>query len=125
MNGNKIFVDSNILLYLLKGNKDATQILQDKEVFVSFITELEILSFPKISEEETSAILEVMNQFTVVDYNFRIKNETLRLRKLFNLKLPDAIILATSSYLNLPFYTADKKLAKTSDLNVEIILFEL
>jgi hypothetical protein len=37
MNGKEILVDTNIFLYLLKGNKTLEEILQGKNIYVSFI----------------------------------------------------------------------------------------
>lgn len=43
MNGNSILVDTNIILFLLGGDKTIVPLLQDKKIFVSFITQLELL----------------------------------------------------------------------------------
>jgi predicted nucleic acid-binding protein len=48
MNGSRIFVDTNILLYFLNGDPEVIDMISDKEIFISFITELELLSFPKL-----------------------------------------------------------------------------
>jgi predicted nucleic acid-binding protein len=45
MNGSKIFVDTNILLYFLKGDEEVIDMISDNEIVISFITELELLSF--------------------------------------------------------------------------------
>jgi predicted nucleic acid-binding protein len=37
MNGKEILVDTNILLYLLKGNDTLEKLLQNKVVYVSFM----------------------------------------------------------------------------------------
>jgi len=41
MNGSRIFVDTNILLYFLNSDIEVVDILSDKDVYISFITELE------------------------------------------------------------------------------------
>ncbi|HMG06982.1 MAG TPA: PIN domain-containing protein [Mucilaginibacter sp.] len=56
MNGKEILVDTNILLYLLSGNDTIEQILQGKTIYISFLTELELLSFRNISEKEEKQI---------------------------------------------------------------------
>ena len=43
MNGTKIVLDTNIILYLLDGNKELAVILNEMEIFVSIITEIELL----------------------------------------------------------------------------------
>lgn len=51
MNGSEILVDTNIALYFLKGDPEVIEILKDKSVYVSFITEIELLSFPKLNKQ--------------------------------------------------------------------------
>jgi len=59
---------------------------------------------------------------TIIDINSEIKKIVIALRKSDKIKLPDAIIAATSHYLNIPFMTSDKDLTKLTDLN--ILLYE-
>ncbi len=49
MSGNRLFVDTNILLYFLNGDQEVIEMISDKELVISFINELEMLSFPKTS----------------------------------------------------------------------------
>lgn len=49
MSGNKILLDTNIALYLFKGDEDLGNILQDTEAYVSFINELELLGHKAIN----------------------------------------------------------------------------
>lgn len=123
MSGNKIFLDTNILIYLLQNNQDIIDYLQDKEIYISFVSELELLSFSKITEPEERILLEIFKNITIVEYSSGIRAETIKLRRKNNMKLPDAIILASSIVLKMPFYTADKRL-KNIDENQDIVLFE-
>ena len=44
MNGkDKLLVDTNLLIFLLEGNQIAARMLQDKLLYYSFITEIELL----------------------------------------------------------------------------------
>lgn len=47
MNGNKVFVDTNIILYLLGGDSTIAELLNGKQIYISFITQLELLSYSK------------------------------------------------------------------------------
>lgn len=122
MSGHKIFVDTNILLYFLKGEEEVIQILADKEIVISFITELELLSFPGISTETENVIKGLLTNCTIIGVSNEIKTSVIKLRKNYKTKIPDAIIAATSLDLNLPLFTADKHLVKIKPL--EIILYE-
>ena len=44
MSGNRIFVDTNILIYFLIGDREVIEMISDKDIVISFITELELLA---------------------------------------------------------------------------------
>jgi hypothetical protein len=119
MNGNSLLLDSNIVLYLLNGEETLVPLLEDKQLYLSFITQLELLSFPEISGSEINKIENFIQECIIIEMATLIKEYTINLRKKFYLKLPDSIIAATSLYINIPLVTADngfKKLAEEVDL---------
>jgi hypothetical protein len=122
MNGNSFLVDTNVILYLLKGDQKIAHILQDKQVFLSFITELELYSFKELNQSENNKIKGFLSECIIIDINAQIKELTIKIRKNFSTKLPDAIIAATSQYLNIPLLTYDKDFNKIIEL--DILLFE-
>jgi len=123
MNGNKIFVDTNILIYFLKGEKEVIEMIADKDLVTSFITELELLSLPKISEKSKKLIKELLKNCLIIDLNNDIKELTIEFRKKSKLKLPDSIIAASAYFLNLPLLTADKQFKSIDEL--EVLLYEV
>lgn len=123
MNGDRILADTNVILYLLSGKrKDVLEVMQNKEIYVSFITELELLSFEGITSRELNSIKNFIEDCIVIDINSEIKKISIDQRKKYKLKLPDTIILSTAIFLNIPLLTADKVFKRVSDH--EIILFE-
>ncbi|MCU7693808.1 type II toxin-antitoxin system VapC family toxin [Haoranjiania flava] len=124
MNGSKLLVDTNIILYLLNGNKAIAQILEGRDIYISFITEIELLSYSEFNEEEESIITGLLKSCKIVDINSQIKTATISIRKKNRLKLPDSIILATSQFLDIPFFTSDKRL-KNIKGNIEILLYHI
>ena len=119
MNGNSLLLDSNIVLYLLNGEATLIPLLEDKQLYLSFITQLELLSFPEISEKEINKIKSFIDECIIIEMSSTIKKYTIELRKKHQLKLPDAIIAASSLYINVPLVTADndfKKISKDVDL---------
>ena len=102
MNGSRIFVDTNILLYFLNGDLEVIDMISDKDIFISFITELELLSFPRLTDKDEKTIKGLLKNFTILDINPEIKRLTIELRKKSNLKLPDSIIAATAYINKLP-----------------------
>ncbi|MDT0686871.1 type II toxin-antitoxin system VapC family toxin [Autumnicola psychrophila] len=123
MSGNKIFVDTNILLYFLNGEKEVIEILFEKEIIISFITELELLSFPELSPTSEKIIVSLLNNCSIKNISTRIKSLAIETRKNFGLKLPDAIIAATALDLNIPLITADKQFGRVDPLEVILYTF--
>jgi predicted nucleic acid-binding protein len=107
----------------LEGDKKIAGILNRKRIFASFITEIEILSYGKITDEEASKIKKFLDDITIVGWNDVIKNFTIKLKRNYNLRIPDAIVSATSLYLKIPFFTADKDFIKISE-EIDLILYE-
>ena len=118
MNGNSIFIDTNIVLYLLSGDDTIAAFLNDKTIFISFVTELELLGYKQLDTEELVKIENLLEDSTILDINSDIKKIVIEFRKTNKIKLPDAIIATTSHYLNIPFMTSDKNLTKLSKLNI-------
>ena len=116
MNGSRYFVDTNILIYLLSGDKTLINILNQKQIYISFITEIELLSFPTLTDKERNKIGAMLKSFIIMDLNESIKETTIRYRKDYKLKIPDAIIAATANYLNLPILTADYAFKSITEL---------
>jgi predicted nucleic acid-binding protein len=122
VNGNSLFVDTNILLYLLSGDDTIAELLNEKHIYVSFVTELELLGYSNLSAMDLKAIQEIFQEVTIMDINAEIKKEVIALRKQYKLKLPDAIIAATAAVNHLPLLTADKQFSQVSELN--LLLYE-
>lgn len=121
MNGNNSFllVDTNIILYYLNGDKRLAEVLDGNHLVVSFITELEILSYKNFSKLEHQRVISFLeNECVIVDINNSIKLETIDIRTNYQLKLPDAIIAATALSMNIPLLSADKGFKKLKKLDV-------
>jgi predicted nucleic acid-binding protein len=124
MNGSNLFVDTNILLYFLKGNEEVIELIADKDLTISFITELEILSFPNLTKDAETQIKGLLNSCTIIESNQEIKALTIELRQKYKLKLPDTIIAASAYFHKLPLLTADQAFKKLEELNIILYEFE-
>ena len=123
MNGNSFLIDSNIILYLLNGDETLIPLLDEKDLYISFITQLEVLSYPGISENEIETVQNFINECAIVEMSPYIKEHTIKYRRKWKLKLPDAIIAATSSFINAPLVTADKDFKKLEE-DLELIFYQ-
>lgn len=123
MNGSSLVIDTNIALYLFNGDGTVASLLDGRNVYISFITEIELLGFPGITNEQKAISKEFIEDSVVIDLNDAIKRMTIDLRVKYNLKIPDAIIAASALYLNLPLISADKVFEKVSEL--QFIKYEM
>lgn len=119
MSGNNIFLDTNIILYLLNGDDTLAEIIHRKQVFIS---EIELLSFKEITPKERLAIKKFIDDCTIIDINEKIKELSIECRINNSIKLPDAIIASTATYISAPLLSADKNFRKIKDLS--LILYE-
>ena len=121
MSGISIVADTNIIVYLLDGNDRIAELLDGKEVYISFITELELFGKRTLTATEKKRIQAFIDQCIVIDINAALKRTIVELREHYKLKIPDAIIAATAIEYNLPLFTADKQLANVKELKSFII----
>lgn len=122
MSGNSVVLDTNIVLYLLNGDQVLSELLDRKKLYLSFISQLELLGFKGITLKQQLAISKFIQDCIVIDVNEEIKREVISLRKKTRLKLPDCIIVATARFLGLPFITSDVDF-KSIDFT-EVIIYE-
>lgn len=57
MNGTSVLLDTNIVLYLLSGDEVLADMLFNKKLNVSFITQLELLGYQSISKREKKEVM--------------------------------------------------------------------
>jgi predicted nucleic acid-binding protein len=102
----------------LSGDETLAEVINEKQVYVSFVTELELLSYSKLEEEEEQKIKSFLKECGIVNITEQVKERTISIKRKYKLKLPDSIIAATSEYLDIPLITADADFKKVEDINV-------
>lgn len=118
MNGQNLLVDTNILIYLLNGDKTIENWLDQNNIFISSITQLELFSYQEISRSEELIIRDLLKYTITVHTSDSIIDYAIKFRKDYSLKLPDAIIAGTAQTFNYPFLTADSDFKKVDELNL-------
>lgn len=116
MNGSEFVFDTNVFLYLQSGRKDLIQIFNESSVFISVITELELLGYKGLNKEAEVELRKSLRSCFIVDIENSIKEIAINIRKKHSMKLPDAIIAATAIHLQLPLITADTDFEKIENL---------
>lgn len=123
MSGPSLLLDTNIIQYLLNGDDELAELLQGTTVFVSVISKIELLSRKDIDERGEKIIQDLLGHAKLMELTSVIQERTIRLRRKHRIKLPDAVIAATASFLNARLVTADKRFALLSD-EIDVLLIE-
>ena len=106
----KYLLDTNSIIYAI--NQELS--LPKAEYFVSVITEIELLSYSKLTPQDEQTLKELLSQFTSVDISECIKERTITIRKESKIKLPDSIIVASTICNNAILITSDKQLLNSN-----------
>ena len=117
MNGIKYLADTNAVIYLLGGNTCMKPYLHEW-LAVSVITFMELLSFPGLTNEEEKSIRKFLSLCEILQIDEKVREETIRIRRKYKVKLPDSIIGATAVTQELTLLTADRAFLKIEDLKV-------
>ena len=123
MSGNKYLADTNAFILLLSKHP-SLESLQGTEWMYSFVTEIELLSKPDLSLREEKAVQNLLAVARKVPHLEAMDGLAIEIRKKFRLKIPDAIIAATSVLMDMPLITADTDFLKVSSLDIVFIDLE-
>jgi hypothetical protein len=107
---------------MLGGDITLSEFLYEKQLYISIITEMELLSYKNITIKEQKIITSFLKELIVININDDIKVNTTELKKKFHLKLPDCIIAGTSLWLKIPLITSDKQFKTIT--NFDLVYYE-
>lgn len=113
---NFYLLDTNCVLYLLKGEQDLTKLIDGNKIASNFIIEVELLGWQTITDNDKKLIEAFLESTYYFDYSTNIKTLAITLRQKYNLKLADAFIIATAMEYDLILVSADKVFAKIKEL---------
>jgi predicted nucleic acid-binding protein len=118
MSGNKYLLDTNAVLYILDGDETLINFLFEKELYLSIISEMELLSYRNITDKEKQTLEEFLKEFIIINIDEKIRQNTIEVKRTSSMKLPDSIIAATAISLKLPLITSDKHFKNVKHLNL-------
>jgi len=118
-----ITIDTNVLIQGFKNNSKALAILNEKELFLSFITVIELLSYPELTKEEETLLSDFISNCTVINNSPELQNMVIIIRKKFRLKIPDAFIAATALQYKIPLFSSDSIFERVAELNFVYVEF--
>jgi len=117
--GLKALLDTNTVIYVMSDL--LAEPLPPGDYFVSAISEIELLSYPRLDTETEARIRSLLSSLTVIELVPAIKVEAIRLRRRHSVKVPDAIIAATAIVFDLELLTADQRLSRLSGLRLRTL----
>ena len=120
MNGIDFIADTNAIIYLLSGKPYMKQ-YEDARFGVSIITEMELLSFPRITPVELSNLKDLLSDCIIFPLDIAVKDRAIHIRRTYGTKLPDSIVAATSLECATPLITADKGFKKILELDLRLL----
>lgn len=112
--------DTNFLIYIHEGNK-ITEPFLAYNFGISFISEVELLGFKGITKPEETKLRQLISDCFSIEWNSKIKEQVIELRKKYSIKLPDTIIASTSLVYGIPLVTADKGFSKIEELDLILV----
>lgn len=119
MNGNKILLDTNAFIYFFEGRSRITElVVNTPEIYFSAISEIELLSAPHLTPNETDLIKAFLSLCYKVELTQEIINQTVVIRRQTHLKVPDAIVVASAIHLQASLVTADATFQKVAGLTL-------
>lgn len=110
----KKVLDTNAILYFL-GGKLAIP-LPAGQYFISVISEIELLSYPRLDEDAKAKIKIFLSEISITGLSEVVKQLAVRIRRENQLKLPDAIVVATALSLEAELLTNDLRLLRIPGL---------
>ncbi len=116
MNGNLFVLDSNFILDYLKGYPAHVAFMREHAghvLWASVITEMELYSFPDLTEGEKNVLDSFMSSIKVAPLDDRIKDVAISFRRATRRKIPDSIVAATAISFEAVLLTSDQALLKS------------
>ncbi|OQX79981.1 MAG: hypothetical protein B6D64_03920 [Bacteroidetes bacterium 4484_276] len=120
MSGKAALLDSNIIIYISRGELDFISIVVDyDDIQISIISYMEVLGFKFRDDIEKQKVIDLLDNFEIIWLNKSIVEEVISIRQKIKISLPDAIIAASARTLKFDLFTRNiNDFKNISGLNV-------
>ena len=122
MSNERVAIDTNILLYILGGDKTAHELVKGRDVVASAMVRMEAMVYHGADEDHLAQVQRFLDRCALEEIHRSIQDRAVDLRLRYKLKLPDAVIAATATHLGIPLITADKTFGKLTP-ELELVLY--
>lgn len=106
--------DTNAVIYFLQGRGDFPEFSSSDVVIISSITRLELLS-GTLTDGEAAQANVFLGEIREREVSKEVIDQAILPKKSMRIRVPDAIILATTIVENAVLVTADKELIEKAD----------
>ena len=119
--------DTNVIIYYLQDDSVAADffesiIIDHIPVYVSGVTETEVLCYPPLTEKDIQAIEDALALCTTIHTNSIITRQAAELRRKYGVKTMDALIAATALFTNSTLVTRNvRDFKRIPELSMEAI----
>lgn len=116
-------LDTNILIYYFNGSllpetKNILTNMMQNSFNISVISKMEFLGFNRFDSKERAKAEMFISYTNIISLNDHIVEKVINVRQNRKMKLPDAIIAATSMQHNMELVTHNTKDFKELDINI-------
>jgi predicted nucleic acid-binding protein len=112
--GKKILIDTNIAIGYI-GNRLNIQLMDklddlfNSKYHISVINKIELLGYPNLNKNEEAKFNLLIENSIIHNIDNKIIDETIKIRRKYKIKLPDALIAATCLVNDLAIITLNTK----------------
>jgi len=107
MADNNIILDTNCPYNFLNGDELEVDLVGDKKIVISEITEMEVQCNPKLNSAERKLLKEFLAGIAIIRLNEKLRDFAIKIRLTTRMKLMDSIIAATAEFTNIALVTYD------------------
>ncbi len=114
-------LDTNILIYQAASDTDITAFFDEHKNDIFYIPSVvvaEFLSYPIITESAISAFKSFVSQLIILNLDFKIAELAAEIRKMYRVKLLDAVVAATALSTNSVLVKKDLHFKKIKELEL-------
>jgi len=122
MNGSRILLDTNAIIFLLDGNKHLVNTLKNAEwIGISIISCIEFKAYSGLNKSDGQLFDEFTQRVEIIGIlpsDDELIDRVIRFRRKYRIKIPDAIIASTALTANAALLTADRDFEKIKELTL-------
>lgn len=107
-------LDTNSIIYYINDDAVASPVIREilrmsEAVYVSAITEIELLAFPQLTDSETQAISSILGLVSIIPVDSTIARSAGMLRRTYRISVPDSAIAATALFTSSTLLTRNTR----------------